>query len=311
MHIQKRSTNDRVNGKSEQRDTKMKKTKKLSMAALVLLLAVPVSAHALNVGLEDGTLTIKGTAKNDWITVSGNGTGSVEVRSGKRANVAEGSYATVSDIVVKAKGGRNQVSLNGVSVPGSVKVKAGSGNDTVSFAGQFSAGGDLTVDLNGGNNTVTMDAEASIAVEGSAEFDGNKGNDKVTLSSITTGQHLMIGMSGGQDKVVLGKKNSYQVSIGKRLTIAGGRGNNTINVYGAEVSSAIRLMSGRDVDKYTILDTRTDGFFDVKSGGGDDRIVSRRNTVMEDYRIRCGGGSDSVITKNDVAAELVQKRCSY
>lgn len=279
------------------------------LLASVVILFNPVTAHAQSAELSsDGALHVTGSGKNEWITIEGSGEGELSVKSGKQANVLVGSYTGVVSVMVAAKGGRNQIELTEVSVPGSVGVTAKGGNDAVTFRGQIDVGGDLDVDLNGGNNTINA-KNASISVQGSAAFDGNGGKDKVTLTSIVTDNHLVIDTAGGVDKIVLGKRNSYQVSVGQRLMVKGGRGQNTINVYGAEVASAISLMSGGEADKYTVEDTSTESFFDVKSGGGDDRIVSRNNTVMEDYRIRCGGGSDRVVTKNDEVGELVQKRC--
>ena len=290
----------------------MKKQSRISTVAMVSVwcLVSPVAANALDANLVEGsTLMIVGNGENDWITIEGNGAGAFEVKSGKKANVVVGTYVDVSNLSIIAKDGRNQVIIDEVSVPGSISVTAGAGNDRVDFSGQVSVGGDLVVDLNGGNNTISTKGLASIDVQGSAEFDGNKGNDKMTLSSISTGEHLMIDSAGGNDKIVLGRKNNYLVNVGKRLTITGGRGKNIINVYGAEVESAIRLMTGKDADNYIVQDTSTGSFFAINSGGGKDRIVSKRNTVTDDYNIHCGSGKDTLILKNDSASPRVEQRC--
>ena len=279
------------------------------LALPVLMLATPVFVYAQSASLaSDGTLQISGSGKNEWITIEGSGEGVLSVKTGKKANVVIGTFTDVVSLSVEAKGGRNQIRLMEVSMPGSIGVTAKGGNDVLTLTGQISAGGDFDIDLNGGNNTIDA-KKASISVQGSAAFDGNGGKDKLTLPSIVTGRHLMIDTAGGVDKIVLGKKNDYLVSVGQRLTLNGGRGSNTINVYGAEVASAIRLMSGSDVDKYTIENTKTESFFDIKSGGGNDHIISRNNIVMDDYRIHCGGGVDRVTLKSDAVSSMLQQRC--
>lgn len=275
----------------------------------LLITAIPLTSNALDFTVNSGTLTLTGSGIDDWITVNGNGAGNLDVRMGKRANVLVGSYSNVTNLSVVAKKGNNKIHFNEVTVPGTVTVTARSGNDQVRFSGGFSAGGDLIVDLNGGNNTITTKAQASIYIGGSASFDANKGKDQIKLSSISTGGQLILDTAGGADIIKLGLNNQYTVNIGESLTVLGGRGKNNINIHGAAVSNTIQLMSGGDADSYTIKNTTAGDFFDLNSGGGRDRIVSKDNTVAGEYNIHCGSGIDKLSSKNITASTQLEQFC--
>lgn len=85
--------------------------------------------------------------------------------------------------------------------------------------------------------------QASLDVQGIAAFDGDHGNDEMTLVSIFKGESLLLDAVDGNDRIVLGNLDEYLVSVGGRLTIAGGRGESVIDMLGTDVEISIQMMT--------------------------------------------------------------------
>jgi hypothetical protein len=239
----------------------------------------------------------------------------------------EGTFTGITNIKAELKGGDDFLFLRSSSatpLPGNLDVKAGLGNDTVSFDNPGPATGTGPLDVAGNVTIETSDGNDDVIIPGGTAIGGNltvnTGHDRDDLAvagefanKITVGGNVLLKTGEGDDGDVAGVTGpTGGVNIGDILVtgttvIETSDGADVVNVGGQstfggglKINSGLgddRVRVGNDTEALTI-----GGLLDLNTSEGDDRLHVELNNT--------GPGPATVIRTSD-GADVVNVRDSF
>jgi len=216
-----------------------------SLVLAALLFSTVASATILK--LSGKNLKIQ-MAPGDDLDIDGNG-GVGELSVSVNEGVAE-EFSGVQNISVTGDDGAENVCVaDDVEVEGSLKVKAGDGDDEIYVSGVF--GKNVSIDLGDGDDT-HYECDSSLFVGGNYKMKGGNGNDDFHWDqNIEVGKSMSIdsgaGVESNDDLIIHG---SYDYEIAKTLKIKlakdGGQTLTLENVMAGKLSAS----GGKGEDTY-------------------------------------------------------------
>jgi hypothetical protein len=196
--------------------------------------------------------------------------------------------------------------MNNVFITGSITIDMESGNDTVTLgnADVVSTQENLDVDL--GTENDVLDGKR-IFIAGNQILAGGDGNDSMTfdgfaspftLGTSAAGSATWTGGNGDDNVHVI-----YAFIVGA-WTIDLGAGNDSLDVFGSAASGNVTFVGGAGSDGLTV-DTN---FFDadqlIDGGSDDDTIFLANGLGTELATINSGAGADTITVNNHTAGLL-------
>lgn len=266
--------------------------------------------------LQNGILTVTGTAKNDQITITQQPT---TITVNQNGVVGLFDSAQVSSIVIDGKGGRN-ILTNQTSLP--AVILAGKGNDSIQSFGSnskiFGGGGsDLIYSILGTNDYVNTGkglGKSVVAVNTSTTVEARDKDQVVPFFQVPVGSgsifldnlgNLQISPTNGGSSTAISKVNNqilvsytdtngtqnllFDAATVKQIAYFGGSGNDTY-VNNTRINEVAYGFSGND--------TMVGGFSNrslLKGSGGNDTIIGRgRHDDLSG-----NGGTDTLISQSN------------
>jgi hypothetical protein len=194
--------------------------------------------------IDDGDLVIRGTHSADVVEVFQDACG-VVVRGHNGTTINGEDEVCLSgfddDLRIRLKGGHDQLSLHGLSVPDDAHVDAGRGDDILRFWSLF-VGSDLRVFLEGGHDQFFL---ASSSVAEDLRVRGNSGNDRIGLAGASVGELTDIDTHGGDDWVGI-CDSTFDGSFAVDL----GRGSDAFGTEGSSYAKDLHVDGGRGHDQF-------------------------------------------------------------
>lgn len=218
----------------------------------------------------NGLIALTGDAADNAILVTQVKGGHLKIAGANGTTIngqAAFTTASVTQYVTVATGaGNDYVNLSKLTMPYSVKVDGGAGNDTIEFH----------------NSTF-----------GATDVYGQAGNDTIAFNNITQGKWLQVFAGDGKDTTGL---KSLRARRGFSVSDSGTGGNTGFNNVSAAGQSWFTTGNGNDT--FSIANSTFDAFSAKLRGGSDTAVV--RGTTFNTYSPIDGGEG-----KNDINREVV------
>jgi hypothetical protein len=290
------------------------------------LLAGDISAHVFG-----GVLVLVGDSAANGVKIQASGD-SLEVVGTEAGGAATTINGQTSFTANGVTGGLAAWLRNGndslvfgdgsaVTIPGTVVVGTGNGDDSIS--GSLNNGGRAILTTGAGGDDVSLSDSVLGSLAITTDFWGsaNPGGDTVSLDGVQANRGAVIGTGGGDDTVDISGDSAFPlflsiatgdgadevnligtedkaVSVGNALVIATGRGNDIVNAAYVDVDG-VATISNLSGDATVTLDNvdATDGLFAWLGSGDDELTISKSSSA----RAGLGGGAGSdTLTLQDV-----------
>ncbi|ADB14799.1 hypothetical protein Psta_0103 [Pirellula staleyi DSM 6068] len=220
-------------------------------------------------------------------------------------------------IVVKQFLG-NQFLVAGLNADGSPTTINGQANQLFTF------NGDLRVQLNGGDDVITLDKPqllnpifgvSTTKFPGAVSVEGNNGNDKLILRDVSIRETLDVDMGNGDDlvqgtNVEIGLLDGNATNLNGNVTILMGEDEDTVNFSQLDVDGLFQVDLGsedNDDEVFLMQDSTLNAGLLVATGRGDDS-VTLRNSKVETVVVVTDDGEDVVnlefVTVDQIFADL-------
>jgi hypothetical protein len=253
-----------------------------------LLNGAPISAS-----LSGSTLTVRGSQSNDNIQINDDGT-HVQVFAFQPAgsSTSLGVFTNISNIVVDTRGGNDLVRY---MIQGTNPLQIGQ-------PGNVAINHNLTASLGSGNDRFEANVVATLQLP----------NVATTLSSLGSGSHLSMNVSGGAgDDVALFRAGIIGANSSLLFKFDGGAGNDNFTTQygipgvGQQANTSVRLVftgdAGNDQAVVSVLGDLTSTSElseDLEGGAGNDSIFSLFNQGNMDGSVDLftdgGAGNDKI-----------------
>lgn len=158
------------------------------------------------------------------------------------------------------------------------------------------------------NTTINGSSEAFVLAENSTTFGGSivtrlgGGDDQFEISEVTIGRRLHVDGGSGNDTLLV----SNSVDVGSTLVLKGQSGNDSLAVSDATVGKHIWMVGGTGNDLMTVADSNVTGSVIAIGRQGDDDVVIDNTTVGRDVWVSLGSGNDDVaISDSTVTRKFV------
>lgn len=231
-----------------------------SIAAV--LTGTSVTGNLTVLGGYDAALTL------DAATITGN----VLLRSLTSTFTATGDATTVTGNLTVIGLTQTSTSFESATLSefkGNVTVIGGWYNDEFTTNGQFRASKNVTLNLAGGDNTVTLGEESSAtSIGGALTIRGGAGRDDININRLSVAGAVLIQTFAGVDRLSIETNSSFTT----KFTADMGTGDDTISVAQSELGDVGEVLFSGPVS--------------IKAGLGDD-------TLLLGKAIALGGDNDS------------------
>jgi len=158
----------------------------------------------------------------------------------------------------------------------------GNGNDTITSLEKGTISGTLSVNTNGGNDTITVgDTKVKFSIEGGA------GNDTFNLADLTAANASTSSSVYGGDG-----NDTFNLDNEVRVSVYGGAGNDTINANATNINDYVEGGDGDDI--YIVTATNLTNADTIKGGAGTDTISTNGQAAALDLT-----GKDQNVTGID------------
>ncbi|MBK6939671.1 MAG: hypothetical protein IPH13_05580 [Planctomycetes bacterium] len=229
----------------------------------ILAIALTASAHASAVAKKSGAkLSVIGDDGPNLISLTSDGSAGEVVVEINGAPLQ--SFIGVRDIVIATGGGDDSVDVRGIHIGGSLKVKTGSGGDSIRLSDVSSPtkrelfiGRNVDLDL-GGQSNDRMDFES--VTNAGISIGGNVTIRRSELVSAATGSgaHTM---------------DTADLRIGGDLVVRAAKGvEHSITIDSTSVCGATRILMGSEFDSVTLLRSTFVGNVTIALGGSGDAV---------------------------------------
>jgi hypothetical protein len=197
------------------------------------------------------------------------------------------------------------------TVPGSLFVNFGAGNDRVifpenpDFAPHF-----VNVNINVAAPEPVLTAKTVVGASDTV-FKTPDADQVFIFSAVTTG-NMTITTGRDHDWISMGQDVPWnELNIGGTLSVNSGAGADTVNMLTTEEHAAAKI----DIQTYTKADADADsvwlsnavsnGDLNVRTGGGDDSIHLNNCTAYHDLNLNAGTGNDTMDLIQDLAVDKI------
>lgn len=184
------------------------------------------------------------------------------------------------------------------------------GDVTATLVGQTafltgdSAANDIQVTIQDGNvvvaglndTTINGSSEAFVLAANSSTFGGSivtrlgGGDDQFEISEVTVGRRLHVNGGSGNDTLLV----SNSVEVGRTLFLSGRSGDDSLAVSDTTVGRSLWLVGGSGNDLMTVADSTITGSMIALGRQGDDDVVIDNATSGRDAWVSLGSGNDDV-----------------
>jgi hypothetical protein len=217
--------------------------------------------------------------------------------------------------------GTNGMLLNSLKVGGTVSIAGGKGTDTLTVGDDVFIAKDLIASLGAGRNTGTLaGGTAGTRVMGRLRWVGGAGEDRVSVSNLLVGRHLLValgdntapvngqgcevsgtvqvlgsvGITGGAQADIIQLDGAMFVE--RALTVNGGAsGPDVIQVLGGvRVSGATTLVTAAGNDLVEVNAALFLGTFTASTGAGNDTVRFDQSNVFGTTVINTAAGNDLI-----------------
>lgn len=182
------------------------------------------------------------------------------------------------------------------SLPGSLTVAAGAGDDVIGVIG--SIGGSVVVTLGtadvGGGNAFGIDGSSLAAgngvVGGGISIVGDRQADSVAIVSTDVRLSVSVALSDGANLFFIDDSN-----IGGGVAYTGGSGADIVSlVGGTNVRHSISAVLGSGINELLIDDSNVGGGLSVVGGAGDDSVQVLDSAIAVNVSLALGNGGNTV-----------------
>ncbi|HEX5011551.1 MAG TPA: hypothetical protein VFY71_14235 [Planctomycetota bacterium] len=252
----------------------------LLCAALVLACVPALSAQDSTTILKGTSLTIKGSAGVDDLTIEG------------VVGLTDGEAPTPVDVLVTPNNGST---LNGatdpVTFPGVLKLKIvlSAGSDVLHVTDFDFASNPVTLNAGPGDDQVFL----TNTITGAFKFIGSSGNDTFNLSGSHLGSTKVTGSSG---VLTMPAVSTYFHD----LKLTSGPEIDVLNWNDVTVDFNFKLNTGGGSDLVTFTDGTVGAETTLKLGGGNDEFTDDAGDYGEFVTMIAGGGDDDVVFEDSL-----------
>ena len=209
---------------------------------------------------------------------------SLEQRTMLAGNVSA-IITAAGDLVINGDGQDNDFMVE-IGESGDVQI-TGENGTAIDDSGTEDAvfGGDITINLKGGDDQVRVTQEGSGTTIDNIRIDGRGGNDLIELEAMTgiTGDVRLNGQSGGDALLV------YAVDAAEDIILTGGSAGDTMQVYDTEARD-ITIVGGSGGDLAHIYAVEGDSL-STNLAAGEDEVAFYYGTFQE-LNVRTGAERD-------------------
>jgi hypothetical protein len=185
------------------------------------------------------------------------------------------------------------------SLPGSLTVAAGSGDDVIGVIG--SIGGPVVVSLGtadvGSSNAFGIDGSSLAAGNGvvgaGISIVGDNQADQVAIVSTDVRHSISAALGGGLNSFTL-----VDANVGGGVSVAGGGGNDAVAVGDSAIAAGVSVVMGAATNSLSMTRTST-SVIAVTGGSGADTVFAERVTVSHGVTVWTGGADDRVTIQGD------------
>ncbi len=241
----------------------------------------------------NGTVSILTGDDADTVTVAGSvtGGGAVMLSTGEGNDIVTVSLggilkSTGAALTFDTGDGADDVTIAGSANGVSAVVQMKDGNDDLIVSGSLAATGGLAlIAMDGlgdsGDDTATIQANASVTATGALNFEFGNGTNLLDIDGTASGQSVLVASGAGVDTVDVAG-NSLTTTNGNLIMLLGS-GADVLTVTGLVQATGgkIDINTGSGVDTVTISGTvDASGDLILKTEGGDDTLAVQSTGLM-------------------------------
>lgn len=257
-----------------------------------------VSAIAMS-GLLTSTLLATPAAANN-ITVERTGN-EISIDGDSNSN-SFAVYQSGDRLIIRGVGGTTvnqspRVTINDIDLS-NLEIETAAGNDIVRLY-SLTTSGEVSVNLGTGNDQLVR-GSTPCDIGGELEVIGGSGNDFVNISGWIVNDTLSILGNAGVLRVRLN-----DVMIGDELEIVGGARVDNLRVANAIVGGEVDIRTRGGNDRIVLLGIDSDAA-DVASGPGDDLVLIRNTTSSTFLEVATREGDDLVVMSQTEASLYIE-----
>jgi PKD repeat protein len=235
------------------------------------------------------------TLVNGTLTVEGDDSDNVITITG--IGVGTGVFEVVT------QHGKQTVS----GITGGITVDLDGGNDSLTMNNVYVAGA-IDIQTGDGDDTVVLGNDDVVTSGGELRVDLGAGDDRLDGKRLYIGSHQFIQGGDGNDALIFDGFLSPQFTLGTsaagNVAWSGGSGNDTVHVIYAFVVGAWVVDLGAGDDAVAVYGSAVSGDIIVMGGSGTDGFNIDTNFFDANLRIEGNDGSDSVLLANGLGTEV-------
>lgn len=231
-----------------------------------------------------GTLSVKLGEGDDAVTIQG-GLGTI--------------FKPIKKLTLDLGNGNNALTASNMTVNGDLSIIGGTGNDTVQINEAVATGGNISVNLGAGENSLTT--VAAVTIGGTLSIIGGNGNDNVLLGGLVGTKSLTVNLGNGANSLT----TEVKVNATTSTSITGGVGNDTMQLNGEVVTPTFSVNLGGGVNSLTTgatVNAKTS--VSITGGAGGDTVQLNGGVLTKKLTATLSDGNDtfnSVTGISDVA----------
>ncbi len=209
------------------------------------------------------------------------------------SEVTEFTFTGVTSLNVRLGEGDDSVAVLGTLNLKNVNFDLGDGNNVLNVGAGMSITGKLAVKAGTGNDQITFDS----TVAKSATFSTGLGNDEVTLRGTAFSSTVSINTGAGADVVLIDENlASLDSSFNNTLTITTGEDADSVTINNS-TTKRVSINTGDDDDVVALANVTANGTLNVQTSAGDDSLTldSVTETLNGTNIFNLGTGADAVV----------------
>jgi hypothetical protein len=208
--------------------------------------------------------------------------------------------------------GDGQYRIAGVN-QGGAPTRIRMGNSTASYQTVSGVTDDVVIDMQGGNDKVTIMHNPGYALYSTLPDDltvrtGN-GDDEVLLSLLQVGDDVLVDLGSNRDKltlrdVIVGPDDG---TLGHNLDVWGQAGTDFVSMYDETIvrgDLTINTGTNGDPDYVNLYDVHVFDDMEIRTYGGTDAVTMDRCHMDDDLVVETGDGRDNVYIAESAADEI-------
>jgi len=198
---------------------------------------------------------------------------------------------------VRPEAGNDSVAITNTTTTNDVRIYGYGGSLSVVVTDTV-VGDDVAIRTAGGDDTITL-GEGTV-VDENLSIRTSNGNDIVSLNSADIGRSATIDMGSRREKPADGEDPVVDTvtiadsTIGYRLTVKTGAGNDAVSIAGTTVANDLKVSTRGGSDTLEITDNTVGDDVYLGTSGGEDTVTIQGTTVADRFSLSTGRGADNV-----------------